>query len=211
VTGFYGKVSTHGDFVNRRLPPAIIGQWDDWLQRCLQASRQQLGNQWLTHYLSSPLWRFALAPGVLGEEGWGGVMMPSVDRVGRHFPLLLAAAGAPPLLDWYHLHADWYDALDALARSSLDPAFTLAAFEAAPLPLLMTAARPEAQQCLPLADDMHAAVASAALQGHSLWWSEGSPSVQPSMLVCRGLPAPESFTAMLDGRWSVAGWGAAPG
>ena len=123
MTGYFGKVSTLGDFVTRGLPDGLVAAWDAWLQQCIQASREQLGDQWLNHYLTSPVWRFAIAPGVLGPEGLGGVMMPSVDRVGRYFPLMIAAVGAPPLLDWFHKHAAWYDAIEDLARASLDAAF----------------------------------------------------------------------------------------
>ena len=49
--------------------------------------------------MMAPIWRFALAPGVAGPLPMLGVMMPSVDRVGRQFPLTLAApmAEASPL------------------------------------------------------------------------------------------------------------------
>jgi type VI secretion system protein ImpM len=45
--GFYGKVTTHGDFVTRRLPRSFIDSWDEWLQLGLQHSKQRLGNAWL--------------------------------------------------------------------------------------------------------------------------------------------------------------------
>jgi len=210
VTGFFGKVVTHGDFVSRRLPGELVAAWDDWLQRCIHASRQQLGADWLTHYLTSPVWRFALAPGVLGPQGWGGVMMPSVDRVGRHFPLLIAAPGNAPLLDWVHQQGPWYDTIDDLARSSLDADFSLERFDGAPeLAMAGPIARGSAGAagaCLPLTTDMSAAVAHAALRGHSLWWTEGSPSIAASLLVCQGMPAPDAFSAMLDGSWTARGW-----
>jgi type VI secretion system protein ImpM len=38
------------------------------------------------------------------------------------------------------------------------------------------------------------------LQGHSLWWTDGAPGVEPSMLMCAGMPRAERFTAMLDAR-----------
>jgi type VI secretion system protein ImpM len=41
-------------------------------------------------YLTFPVWRFLLPVGVLGSTAWTGVLMPSVDRVGRYFPLTLA-------------------------------------------------------------------------------------------------------------------------
>jgi diacylglycerol kinase family enzyme len=49
-----------------------------------------IGDAWLDAYLTMPIWRFVLLPGLVGQSGWAGVLMPSVDRVGRHFPLALA-------------------------------------------------------------------------------------------------------------------------
>jgi type VI secretion system protein ImpM len=201
VTGYFGKVSTLGDFVSRGLPDGLVAAWDAWLQQCVHASQQQLGAQWLDRYLTSPVWRFAIAPGILGPEGLGGVMMPSVDRVGRYFPLMIGATGAPPLLDWFHKHVDWYDAIEDLARASLDTGFGLAQFEGMSDPGVTVGAPvgPAGRTWrFALADDVGERVAAAALHGHSLWWTEGSPGVEPSMLVCAGMPHVQGFAAMLD-------------
>jgi type VI secretion system protein ImpM len=90
MPGWYGKIPNLGDFASRRLPSRFIVAWDDWLQRALASSRAQLGGQWLDLYLTSPVWRFLLMPGVCGSAAWAGVLMPSVDRVGRYFPLTIA-------------------------------------------------------------------------------------------------------------------------
>ncbi len=37
-------------------------------------------------------------------------------------------------------------------------------------------------------------------------WTEGSEYVEPSFLVGRGLPSPDSFAALLTGNWSDGGW-----
>jgi len=91
--GFYGKLPGEGDFVTRRLPWEFTSAWDDWLQQGMQASRAALGEGWLNLYLSAPIWRFQLAPGVCGPLAWRGLFFASVDRVGRYFPLTLAFAG----------------------------------------------------------------------------------------------------------------------
>jgi type VI secretion system protein ImpM len=89
--GFYGKLPSHGDFVRRRVSDAFVGAWDSWLQDCLAASRSALGDRWLDVYLTSPVWRFGCAAGACGPTSVIGVMVPSVDRVGRYFPLTLVA------------------------------------------------------------------------------------------------------------------------
>lgn len=218
--GFFGKVSSHGDFVARRLAPAAQGVWDAWLQAGLLASRDQLGARWLETYLGSPIWRFALAPGVLDDNAWAGVLMPSVDRVGRHFPLTIAAADAEGgVLDWVAGAGAWYERLEELALSSLAEGFSLEQFDAALLALEGPPGRcgagagpggPSGWR-LPLAglDAVGAAaplLAEAALRGQGLWWSDGSDAVEPSVLLCRGLPAPAAFAGLLAGNWRQTGW-----
>ena len=91
TAGFYGKLFSTGDFVRRGFPVEIYELWDPWLQQGLLHSRAALGEHWLDAYLSAPIWRFVLAPGLAGDAAWVGAMMPSVDRVGRYFPLTVVA------------------------------------------------------------------------------------------------------------------------
>ena len=123
--GWYGKLPTLGDFASRRLSADFIEPWDIWLGEGLAAQRETLGEAWLDAYLHSPTWRFVLMPGTLlglePQRALAGVLMPSVDRVGRYFPLtLIASLAALPqsateleaLLGWLHRLEDL--ALDAL-------------------------------------------------------------------------------------------------
>ena len=222
--GFFGKVSSQGDFVSRRLPQQVLSSWDSWLQSCIQASRQQLDAAWLQTYLTSPVWRFALAPGIVDEQAWGGVLMPSVDRVGRHFPLMISAgaAGGASLLDWLENGKQWYDEVEDLALSSLEADFRLDDFDAALLAKTGLPAGAGAGSAAGAAGwrfpsagldqigsemaPLTATVARTLLAGHSLWWTDGSQQVMPSVLLCRGLPEPSAFAAMLDGSWQRDGW-----
>ena len=218
--GFFGKVTTHGDFVTRALPPELVQAWDEWMQHALQASRQQLGADWLTLYLTSPIWRFAIGEGVLTAQAWAGVMMPSVDWVGRHFPLMIAA----PVVKGTAFTAlvtravDWYDALEEQARDTLVPEFVLEQLASTLAGLASMPATPGVH-CTPgqagwrlacgARDALPPALADVLLQGHSLWWSDAAPGVQNSMLACAGMPGAPAFAAMLDGRWQDHGWGVA--
>lgn len=92
--GLYGKLPSHGDFLRRRASDAFVAAWDAWLQQGIAESRAALGDRWLDLYLTSPVWRFAAAPGACGPAPLVGVMAPSVDRVGRYFPLTVVA-GVP--------------------------------------------------------------------------------------------------------------------
>jgi type VI secretion system protein ImpM len=89
--GFYGKLPSHGDFLRRRVSDAFVDAWDAWLRECLASSRTALGAQWLDVYLTSPAWRFVCSPGACGPAPVIGLLAPSVDQVGRYFPLTLVA------------------------------------------------------------------------------------------------------------------------
>ena len=210
--GFFGKLPSHGDFVGRRLPPAVRDCFDRWAQAGLVQSRIDLGEAWTPAWLRTPLWRFLVGAGICGDRAWAGVMMPSHDRVGRCFPLLLAAGidGAPSLSDCLTLHDGWFLRLEELALSALEEAFTLEAFDAA---LVAQGGAPACHRpgIGPMAS-AHALAAlapptlsAALLDGQSAWWTTGSPEVAPSLAIAAALPGPTMFSAFLDGHWEERG------
>ena len=95
--GFYGKLPTHGDFLRRRTSDAFVAGWDAWLQAGMTASQAALGERWLDVYLTSPAWRFVCAAGACGPAPVAGVLVPSIDRVGRYFPLTVVAQLSPDI------------------------------------------------------------------------------------------------------------------
>jgi type VI secretion system protein ImpM len=221
--GFYGKLPARADFVGRRLPRAFVDPWDAWLQAAMSASRDGMGEAWLPAYLNGPIWCFVLSPGLCGPDAAAGVLIPSVDRVGRYFPLTLAVtlpdcrgiAGIPDAA------ADWFPQLEELAVSALDDGFDFDTFDrqlealgAPPDARADGASIAEAGWRAPLdrsagLSPIYAALlegaAGAAFIRYSLWWTTGSDRVAASFLVARGLPRPEAFAALLDGDW--ARWG----
>src|SRR5262245_57872517 len=120
--GWFGKMPALGDFASRRLPAQWVERWDDWLQRQLVRSAAALGDQgWLDVYLVAPVRRFWLAAGLVTSDAWLGLLMPSVDSVGRHFPFTLAVPlqpGRGELIDAL-ASSDWLDGADTLARQVL--------------------------------------------------------------------------------------------
>ncbi len=122
--GWYGKLPSLGDFASRRLAAEFIEPWDQWLGEGLAAQRALQGEAWLDAYLRSPVWRFVLLPSVVSAAQAApvaGVLMPSVDRVGRYFPFTVAlplqhlprsALEVEQLLGWLHCVEDL--AVDAL-------------------------------------------------------------------------------------------------
>ena len=125
--GAYGKMPALGDFFRLGVEREFVTPWDLWLQSTLLAAQADLGAGFEAAYMSAPIWRFALPPSVAGTQGAVGVLMPSVDRVGRRFPLtLLAQTGyqeQAPLrnLIWQN---PVLDAVEALALDALDDAMT---------------------------------------------------------------------------------------
>lgn len=123
--GWHGKLPSLGDFASRRLDASFIDPWDGWLAGGLLALRENAPDTWLDDYLGSPSWRFLLMPGVLpgaaAAGAWAGVLMPSVDKVGRYFPLTLVyPLGEGPgstqqMTGLWH----WLGHLDDLARDVL--------------------------------------------------------------------------------------------
>ena len=127
IVGFYGKMPSRGDFVRRGLPDSFVDPWDTWLQGLLAQTQAEIGNDWLDAYLNAPIWYFVVSSGVLDEHLWAGAMMPSVDRVGRYFPLVQAIgiADGIGLIAMREALGDWFQTardslLDALERDELD-------------------------------------------------------------------------------------------
>jgi type VI secretion system protein ImpM len=219
VPGWFGKLATQGDFASRRLTPEWVQSCDDWLSACVATSTRQLGERWLEVYLSAPLWRFAWGPGIAGDSWWFGVLMPSCDNVGRYFPLVVAQAREQAPADragLAHLEA-WWAHVAAAAMETLAEGASLAGFEAGlhqappwpgPARLLASPAAPGApwQQALPpgvTLAEVAGAVAAAGLQQRlarsTFWWPLGPAGAAGSCTMLAGLPAPETFAAMLGG------------
>jgi type VI secretion system protein ImpM len=192
--GWYGKIPAAGDFIARRIPAGFREAWDRWLQPALDAARGRLGPGWRDDFLSMPAWRFALPPGLLTPGAWAGVMVPSVDAVGRIFPLTIAAALPSSRLDavatLLAAHA-WFGAVEAVALSALIPSADPAAIDVA------VAARPFPEESLREGELSPSCAA---------WLAEASEIFGRSLLVCEALPQGERFCAMLDGRWREHGW-----
>jgi type VI secretion system protein ImpM len=131
--GFFGKLPSNGDFLQRRVPQAFLEVWDPWLQECVHASRESLQEAWLAAYLTSPVWRFVLPEAICGSGAYAGILAPSVDRVGRYFPMTIVTqvdVDANPL-DFAMRRGSWFDALESLLVTALgEPEVDLEWFDA---------------------------------------------------------------------------------
>jgi type VI secretion system protein ImpM len=185
--GFCGKLPARGDFVAGGLPRRFAEAWHDWLQSVLATSRRALGEDWLPIWLEAPIWRFALSPGTCGPDNVLGLWMPSVDRVGRHFPLTFAAVASdidPITLireGGGFLAAAEGLGLEALARDLAPDALAARLATAASAEPGDPGTDPE--MCPP---------------GGALWWSAGSPRVPRTAFATWSLPDGVAFVGMLD-------------
>jgi len=214
--GFYGKLASRGDFIHRGLSPIFIERWDAWLAAGMAASQAQLGTDWLSAYLVSPLWRFAVAPGLLDDGAVVGAMMPSIDRVGRYFPLTIALL-LEAETDLGALVAgpdDWFEKAENLLLSTLQEDADVEAFEAAVPALGIPACKARAVWNPTLDGQIRAtvttpaargaALAQLACEGASFWWGKGSERVAAGLLRCHGLPTAQNFTSLLMGEGGPA-------
>jgi type VI secretion system protein ImpM len=240
--GFYGKLPSHGDFVRRRISDTFVRVWDGWLQQCVTASRTTLGDRWLDTYLTSPVWRFVCASGMFGPSPVAGVMVPSVDRVGRYFHLTVAAELPPDVNPVTAVTAlePFFDkaqrlVIETLATEQVD--FTRfdegvselssdVAAACAPPPILLDAA---AERIVNQTSELpwQIPIGSTAQIGRVfeqvlsrrldrlyeplvMWWTDGSGVVEPACLICKGLPDPNAFSALMDGAWTPLHWQSVP-
>ncbi len=90
----FGKLPQHGDFVSRGVDPRTREDLDTWLSRSLARRAESLGEEgFAAVHDVAPVWRFVDRDQVLGPGWTAGALSPSVDRAGRRFFILLAAAG----------------------------------------------------------------------------------------------------------------------
>jgi type VI secretion system protein ImpM len=214
--GWYGKLPSLGDFARRRLPDDFVQPWDAWLQDVLQATRGALGAAWLDGYLTMPMWRFVIVPGVIGTGGWAGVLTPSVDRVGRHFPLTIAvplssyAAVAHAVFDG----AGWFEGLEDTALAALDPTCGPEDLDRDLADQLFSASRTDAVgdsggplRRLPGLEGFASVAKGSAVRAWAqsagwsgLWWTRGRIDGDTLMLTCAGLPTAQEFGWLVEGR-----------
>lgn len=222
--GLYGKLPAKRDFIALGTPRAFLAAWEPWLQGGLSASRAGLGAGWTDAYLRAPIWRFWLGADIAGETVLGA-FMPSVDGIGRYFPLtLIGRAGGgtlpPPHLEPFDA---WFGLAETFLLSTLSDAVPFEAITAGigALPGPETSAPPQrAGQAVRLrggalvgpAEGGAFGAALAALSvldhaglhaGMSYWWSAGGEGFPQLAASCRRMPDPHAFAGLLTGRFDA--------
>lgn len=201
--GVFGKVPAIGDFLRLNLSPSFVQAWDAWLQTGLSSLKDALGASWDAHYLSAPIWRFTLPAGHAGKDAICGVLMASVDRVGRQYPLTLVSpvsASSPAAL--HFTNAELFLHLENVALSALEDDYSVEKLTHAlaelqvqtPQPAVLEGGRYVGQQ------DPSAALSAYLLDqthgGSGIW----STVVEKDhrMLLCTEIPNRVEFAALFD-------------
>lgn len=225
--GLYGKLPSYGDFVHRNLPAKFITSWDEWLQLFVASSKEQIGEPWLDIYLTSPIWRFVLSAGVVDENHWAGIVLPSVDQVGRYYPFTIAIPLNNDInpLEFMSTNGRWFAHIEELALQALDGQFSLeelleqANHQAAMVPMaylktgqqLATSSQHidfQFEEELPMNVYAHLldSLFSSTLNSYSVWSTTGSENISPCLFTVQGLPPASQLPAMIDGNWAHWGW-----
>ena len=77
----------------------MLEPFETWLQSAVAASRSELGAAWQDLYLVSPIWRFWIGGDIFGVA-CAGALIPSVDKVGRFFPLAILYCADAQSASW---------------------------------------------------------------------------------------------------------------
>jgi type VI secretion system protein ImpM len=147
--------------------------------------------------------------------------MPSVDGVGRYYPLTLLAMADPshsvPPPD-LNAQDQWFTAAEEFLLSTLDQAKSFdeisTALDAMPTPLAEASVRDSAE-VLAIGDTMVGTITAGkrfqdsllklrqsnheSSAAASFWWTEGGGNFPPMALCSRGMPDPFRYSIMLTG------------
>jgi len=220
----FGKVPTRRDFVAVNTPRQFLTTWEQWLQNAVASSREALKTNWDQAFLTAPIWRFWLGMDTTGAPTIGA-LMPSVDGVGRYFPLTIAAFAdgdetlAPPEVD---AQEPWFEEVERVLLWTLDQhdhSAVLVALRALSLP--QSAARSATfegvirsphgvtciaqesrsfEECLTLTRQ---ADPERSFSSSSFWWTKGGEGYPAMAFASLRLPPIPVFTAMLTGDFKL--------
>jgi type VI secretion system protein ImpM len=218
--GLFGKLSAKRDFIALATPRNFLEAWEPWVQASLSASRHQLGDRWQQVFLTTPVWRFWLGAAICGSTV-AGAIMPSLDGVGRYYPLTLHAvgdAGAPIVPPDIDAQDEWFNMSENFLLSTLDRDIAFeevsSALDRLPVPRTQNSGEGD-DRIVSLGEGMAGMISAAdgfsvslsnlraarpeVCAAASFWWTSGGGDFPPLVLSCRGLPDPYRYSTLLSG------------
>lgn len=219
AAGIYGKHPGFGDFVAAGLPDDVLKPLGDWMQSALGEWRSWAGEAWQDLFDRSPRLCFWIGPALLAGEALRGAWIPSRDRAGRRFPLIVAqSGGVAPVMEPAR---DFYDAamrqLAALQGSEAFEPRTAAEKLRAELPPATSEAvawptfwalNPQLDPAS-LLGNLRDADHAHAVSVRSYWWFAGVADRPSGVLACQGWPGLSELGWLIAGgqQAGVAGGG----
>ncbi|MGF9564592.1 type VI secretion system-associated protein TagF [Neorhizobium sp. BT27B] len=187
--GFFGKLPSHGDFVSTGLSRTVQDALDAWLQSGIAKAHHHAGENWEQIFANMPAWRFVAERGIWGPLTVAGVIVPSRDRVGRSFPLVITAQLHEFTGDTRKLCLDetWFIALEGLAETVSRRDFDLDTF---------TASLKRLRHLRP-SDEHFEPRAGKSQRADTLWWRFDPMDRQNKGFRSGGAPQPTDFLELL--------------
>ena len=227
--GLFGKLPAKRNFIAIRTPQPFLDTWEPWVQGSVAASRQLLGEAWLDAYMTAPIWRFWLGAGLCGATVIGA-FMPSVDGVGRYFPLTIFSIApeehplSPPEID---AQTEWFKGVENLLLSALNDAtsfekLTDALDTLAPPTIAGAGNAGRTEQPLFLRggattrsapqQDFETVFCDLRLRNHasayadrSFWWTIGGENFEPQAIAATKFIDPYIFAGLMTGKFDDLG------
>ena len=225
AAGLFGKLPAKRDFIAARTSRRFLEVWEPWIQSGMATSKVMLGDGWNEAFNRAPIWRFWLGEAFCGQ-GVIGAFMPSIDGVGRLFPLTILSdesegSAPPPEIE---ANDAWFDAaegilLDALENGAAFETIAAAAAELAPPKMEAPASGERRVDLLPdgvvVTRDAGGETGNVFAQlrrvgcrrlyaSQSFWWTIGGEDFPPISFALSGLPPARRFADMLTGAFAAA-------
>jgi type VI secretion system protein ImpM len=162
----FGKTPGMGDFLRVGSAGRAGEAFEEWLDRGIAMAEGKRGAAWAPTFSAGAPWAFVFrAPRSAGiREGLVGVLKPSVDSVGRLFPLVVLSPALPTCVaPWPHvLPMAFGDFLDGAASALMGSAAVTSVADMAGI--LRGVPAPFAGDAAPVAQEYAAWAASTPLQ-----------------------------------------------
>jgi type VI secretion system protein ImpM len=193
MCGYFGKLPARSDFVSGRCPQGFLKVWEPFLMQGLAQSRLDLGGAWQEAYMTMPVWCFELSFRETDDATapiLQGAFMPSVDGVGREFPLTVVAETDREAGEGA---GGWFPRVETVLRSALYEDTDLPGFQNAVAAL--PAPGPVCEEEVPGPQaELPAAPDQGGIGASRFWCRGGGASFS---FRCGGLPHPAEFRWLL--------------